>query len=562
MRRLWNIYKPSRVLENKLSKDLSISPILARILVKRGMIDSRQAKEFLTPDINKLYSPFTLPDMEKAVERIKKAIGASENMLIFSDYDVDGITSCAVLKRALLTMSARIFHYFPHRIKEGYGLNKNIVKFCLARNITLLIALDCGTSDRKIINILSEKGIDVIVVDHHLPVEESIAHPFCLINPKISTSIYKFKDLAAVGLSFKLAQALTGKQLWDDLDLVCLGTVADVVPLLGENRIIVKEGLSRLQCTQKLGLQALIKVSSIKTDSIAPFHIGFILAPRLNAAGRIDSAEIAFMLLMSQSYDEAVRYATLLNQHNRKRQNIESDVYKQAVESIERNFDFDKDRVIVLHQKGWHLGVTGIVASKIADRYYRPTIIISFENGLGRGSARSIDSFHILDSLKKCSKLLKDFGGHRRAAGLSIEESKINLFNQEINSFARKVITEFDLCRNIEIDSHLDFDSIDENLLKELKWLAPFGEGNPEPKFCTRSLCLKASPRVLAKETLKLWLTDNIKVLPAIGFGMSSFLSTVKNAKQIDLIYGISKDTWQGQDSIILKIKDLRSSLV
>ncbi len=562
MRRVWNINKISEDLEDNFVKSLSITPILARILIKRGLTTVDQAKEFLSPNLNKLLDPFMLPDMQKAVLRIKKAISEDEKILIFSDYDVDGITSCAVLKKVILSMSGQVLHYFPHRIKQGYGLNNDVVKFCSRNKISLLITLDCGTSDKEIIGTLTKKGIDVIVVDHHLPVAQNVSEAYCLINPKLDNSGYSFKDLASVGLSFKLSQALTGKKLWDDLDLVCLGTVADVVPLLGENRIIVKEGLKRLEATNKPGLKALLKLSNVKPGVLSPFHIGFILGPRLNAAGRMDSAEIAFKLLMSDSFDNGLNYADLLNQHNRKRQKVESDVYRQVVESIERYFDFDKDRIIVAHGEKWHLGVTGIVASKIADKYYRPAIIISFENGFGRGSARSIESFHILDSLKQCSALLKDFGGHKRAAGLSIEEDKIKLFSEKINNFARNVITDLDLCRNIEIDSFIDFDSINHDLLNELELLAPFGEGNPQPKFCTKSLSLKNVPRILSKETLKLWLSDNTRVFPAIGFGMSSFLSTVNNAKQIDLIYGISKDTWQGQDNIILKIKDLRSSSV
>ena len=559
MRKYWKISNPQSTLVSILESELKIHSVLAKLLANRGIKNCQQAKDFLSSDLSSLIAPSKLEGMELAVLRIKEAITRKERILIYSDYDVDGVSSCAIIETVLKKISAQVMHYIPHRIKDGYGLNKSIVKVCLDNNIGIVIALDCGTSDKEVVEILKENKIDCIVVDHHHPVSGNLASPYSLVNPKLKGSKYEFKDMAAVGLAFKLAWALRGELPEDLLDLACLGTVADVVPLTGENRIIVKEGLRHLKNTTRPGLLALLKLNRLDGQELSPFHISFILAPRINASGRVDTASAALDLLLCEDSSIACNLANNLNKHNQLRQRLESDVFEEALNKIEREIDFDKQKVIVLHQDGWHLGVIGIVAAKLAERFCRPALVISLDEKDGRGSARSIDSFHIVEALNECSRFLRDFGGHKRAAGFSIEKDNIASFKNSINKFAQSIIKEENLIPVLNIDAEIPLCEADDKLFLGINELVPFGEGNPEPVFCSRGLTLKAKPQQLAKDTLKLLLTDGKATISAVGFGLASLASLIQDNSRIDIAYTVSKDTWQGRNNIVLKIKDLQA---
>lgn len=544
-------------LQNTLSRNLKVSKILSQILINRGINTSSEAQAFLNLNLNDLLDPFMFKDMHKAVGRIGEAIRKKEKVLIFGDYDVDGITSVVILKEIFLKAGMDVIHYIPHRIKEGYGLTRTILQTVKKENIKLLITVDCGTSNREEIEELSRHGVDTIITDHHEPQGKDIPKAYSIINPKIKESNYNFRELAGVGVAYKLAQAFTGKSLEAELDLVTLGTIADVVPLIGENRIIAKEGLKVLAKTKRPGIRALIDSSRIGNRKFNSTFVGFILGPRLNASGRMSTAETSLNLLMSHNLIQAKELALLLEQHNRNRQKIEAKIMQEAEDLINKEINFKDHKVIVVAKEDWHQGVLGIVASKLADRFYRPTIVISLDENLCKGSGRSIKNFHLFHALKECRQFLHAFGGHAHAAGLLITRNSIEDFKNSINRFAHDKLTFEDLLPSLDVDMEVNLSDLTETVVQELERLEPFGTGNPEPLFFTRTLKLKSEPQFLSRETLKFWVSDGVTNMQAIGFGMSSLGDNLLQAKSFDLVYTPRIDNWQLDTSIILEVKDI-----
>ncbi|MDD5005330.1 MAG: single-stranded-DNA-specific exonuclease RecJ [Candidatus Omnitrophica bacterium] len=557
MQKKWSIREPNLEAVENIQRSLGLNKVLSQILANRGIKTDNQARRFLKSDLEDLHSPLALKDMDKAISRIKKAISAKEKIFIFSDYDVDGITSCAILEKELKELGAIVSHYIPHRTKEGYGLNLNAVKLAHKENIQLFIALDCGIKSFKEVELLNKYKIDTIIVDHHRPEEDKIPCAFAVINPKQRDCSYEFKDLAAVGLVYKLICALQGKNSDKYLDLVTLGTIADVVPLVDENRIIVKKGLEVINNTSNFGIKALIEASGLKDKQINPGSVSFILAPRINASGRVDTAETSLSLLLSQDYDEARQLAAHLNTHNRLRQKIEEEVLREALELVDK-MHFKDCHVIVLAKEGWHIGVLGIVASKIADRFFRPTIIISLKDGVGKGSGRSIPGFHLFDALLSCSKYLKDFGGHSHAVGLSIDKDKLEDFQKDLDKIAGERFEPDMLKPVLEIDAQLPLMLLNHDLIGELQKLGPFGLGNPRPLFCSHNLTIKSNAVLLGRDTIKFWVTDEDCTYEAIGFGLRDFAPYILPSKRVDLAYNLSLDNWQDANSILLEVKDLK----
>jgi len=558
MQRIWNIVKPQLQLQQQLVGELGIPLILSQLLINRGVTGPGEAAEFLNAQLSGLASPQELPDVASACRRIQRAIKHKEKIMVFGDYDADGLTSTALLKSVLKRLGLEVIHYIPHRVKEGYGLNKQALKSAKEESVGLFISVDCGTTSSGEIEQLKRMGIDTIVIDHHQPTSDKLPPALALINPKRPDSRYKYKDLAGVGVVFRFVQALTREELQDELDLVCLGTIADVVPLNGENRILTKHGLLRLHNTTKAGLRALIKQSRLKNGHIDATSVGYIIGPRINASGRVDSAEVSLRLLMSDSEQEAEELARTVNCHNQKRQEIEALILKEAQEMIEKEVNFKDHRVIVLAKKGWHQGVLGIVASKLSDRFYRPAVIISISDNLCRGSCRSIKNFHILEALLECGHLLERFGGHKYAAGLAIAEDKIKLFSSAINRIARERIALEDLYPSLDIDMEVSLNDWDEELVDQLKQLEPYGQANPEPLFFTRNLRLKSEPEVLSRNTLRFWVTDGKTTYKAVGFSMGLMKEEIRESDYFDLVYTPSIDNWHDCANIQLEIKDIR----
>ncbi len=555
--KILNFFPIDITLQEKLRKELGISRILAQVLINRGITSLPEADNFLNAGCSKLLDPFSFEDMRKAVNRIRQARDKKERVMIFGDYDVDGITSVAVLSNTLNKIGLDVQHYMPHRVRDGYGLNKDILELTKERKIKLLITADCGTSSVSQIAQLKEHNIDTIVTDHHQLHGVSLPPAQAIINPKLKGSTYAYRDLAGVGVVYKLCQAISGLALSEELDLVAIGTIADVVPLNGENRIIVKEGLKAIPQTKRPGLKALIERSGIRTNKLTPTFISFILAPRLNAAGRMDSAEVALNLILSDNYPQAQKLACILEQHNRTRQRIECKILEEAEAIINREVNFKEHKVIVVAKEDWHQGVLGIVASKLADRFYRPVIAISLDEKLCKGSGRSIKNFHLFEALGECSRFLNTFGGHAHAVGLTITRESIEDFRGSINSLAHKKLSLEDLLPSLDIDMELSLSDLDEESVSELDKLAPFGTGNGEPLFFTRGLKLKGEPKSLARETLKFYVTDGKDTREVIGFGMNSLKTSLQEAKSFDLIFTARMDNWQGEPSVILEAKDI-----
>ena len=556
----WNIKDSNPKLQAELSNALGVHPAVAQLLINRNITDVEDARHFLSAELSDLHDPFLMKGMEKAVARVKEAHRGKEKILIFGDYDVDGVTSSAILHNAFKSIGIDVINHIPHRMEDGYGLNHEIAEYAKEQGVHLLVTVDCGISAKSEVESIKQLGIDVIVIDHHEPEEGSIPDAVAVIDPKQKDCPYPFKHLAAVGLAAKLIQALTGEIPKDVLNLVAIGTIADIVPLRGENRIFVKAGLPDLSRSSNKGLIALMDITKIIGKKLQPYHVGFILGPRINAAGRMDTAHTSLDLFLAQNQEEAYQLASELDRYNSERQRMQKNVVQEAVSIVEEQFDSDNQKIIVLANEGWHKGVLGIVSSKITEKYYRPSIVISVDDGVGVASCRSINGFHLYDALSACSSCLEEFGGHAGAAGLTIKEENIGKFRDMINEYTDNVLEFEKLVPTIEIDCDIGINTIDMKFADVIDSMEPYGEGNPSPIFCSRNLIVKGTPQVLRKGTLKFWVTDGEYSISAVGFGMEEFLPMVKRGEKIDIAYQISIDDWNKAPTPQLKLKDIKSS--
>ncbi len=552
---LWKIKEINRDLETHLSKELGVSRILSRLLINRGITTKNKAEKFLHPSLDNLTNPFLLPGIKKAVERIRKAKEKKEKILIYGDYDVDGITSVSLCLMILKELGLNVDFYIPERLTEGYGLNNEALKLAQAQNIHLIITVDCGITNSEEILFAKNLGIDVIVTDHHLPEEGKKPEAMAIIDPMVGECPEELKYLAGVGVAYKLMQALTGDNLTQHLDLVALGTIADLAPLTGENRIFIKEGLKQIKESKKEGIKELLKVSKLTNQEINSYHIGFLLGPRINAAGRVASAKKAVELLSTKFSEKANTIANELNQQNRERQKIQKKIFEDACDLIEKG-EMDSNYSIVLVKEGWHPGVAGIVASKVVEKFYLPTIILCLEKGIAKGSGRSIENFHLFHAIKKCKDLLLSCGGHKLAIGLTLKEENVPRFKKRLEEEAKNSLSEDDFQKKINIDSLLSFSEITPSFLDDLKKLAPFGRGNPRPVFASRNLKVG---KFLRKNSQHLfcWLEENGNYLEAAGFGMAK-TTNLSPGDVVDVAYYPQINDWQGINRIQLNLKDIK----
>ena len=560
MNKVWRVRDKHPDLSLSLAKSLKILPITAQLLVNRGITDEMQAHHFLYGDLASCHDPLLLKDIEKAAERIKRAVKKGEKILIYGDYDVDGITSVALLHKVLTFLKANVGTYIPNRLEEGYGLNTDAVKLAHRKKHSLIVTVDCGISAHREIDLANKLGIDVIVTDHHEIKSESLPAAHAIINPLQKDCKYPFKHLSGVGLAYKLAQVLVqglSYPVEDHLGLVALGTVSDMSVQKGENRILTRCGLGKLNNTKNVGVKALIEAAGLKGKGLSCGHIGYILGPRINAMGRVGSPEVALKLLLTSDKKEAARLADILNSENRNRQKIERRVQEEAMEKVEREVNFSRSRVIVLSGAGWHAGVIGIVASRIIEKFYRPTILIALEGKTGKGSGRSIDNFNLFSAVNSCRAYLKDFGGHEGACGLVIDKKNIPKFTEKINKFARKEIRDEDLCPTLNIDMELSLSDITEKLIEELELLVPFGPENPRPIFSSECADLKNEPRRIARNGFKMLVTDGRATCEAVSF-RSDIMSMPPKGSRVSMVYTPSINMWQGIPSLQLDLKDLK----
>lgn len=557
MQTTWEINSLESPTREGLHKALNISPLLAHLLLKRGISTAQEARGFLSCDLSYLHDPFLLKDMDKAVERIKSAVKRKESILVYGDYDVDGLTATALLFLTLKGYGVRINYYIPDRVKEGYGLNLEALKKAKDSGVDLVIAVDCGITAVEEVGYLKKHNIDCIILDHHQPLEGIIPDAVAVINPLRPDCDYPYKYLASVGLVFKLTQAL--KAPGDNLDLVTLGTISDVAPLTGENRILVKHGLKHLANTRKTGLRALIEAAGVgKKKEFYTDTVGFILGPRINASGRVSSSLQSLKLLLTEDAEEAKALAEGLNRDNRERQAMQEVILKEAVSKVEREVNFKSHKVIVVSSDKWHPGVIGIVASRLVEKFYRPTILVAFNEDIGKGSGRSIRNFHLFEALSKCKEHLVEYGGHKHAAGITISKDNIDVFRERFNSVASEVLQPLDLIPRLEIDAEISLSDLTMKFVKELALLEPYGVGNPKPVFAVRGLSLKTKPKILTANTLKLWVTDGKLTYEAVGFKKAFNFKLDPAPRNFSLAFTPSVNTWQGHENIQLVIKDLQ----
>ncbi|MDD5429030.1 MAG: single-stranded-DNA-specific exonuclease RecJ [Candidatus Omnitrophica bacterium] len=559
MQKIWRTRGSDPEIQNGLSSALNISKVTAQLLANRGIKTAEVASDFLKCSLASCHNPFLLKDMEKAVSRIKKAVSAEELILIYGDYDVDGMTSVTVLYSALKKLGAKCETYIPNRIEEGYGLNSSAIKKAHKLGVSLIITVDCGITSFNEVAQASALNIDVIITDHHEILNSKVPAAHAVINPLQNDCKYPFKHLAGVGLAYKLVKALyegTPHFAEDFLDLVSLGTVADIAPLVGENRVLAKHGLDELNRRERVGLKALMDVANLD-GTVSAGHIGFVLGPRINAMGRIGSPQKAIELLLHTDEAAALEIAKILSTENKNRQKIEAKILDEALAKVEREVNFKHHRVIVLAGENWHPGVIGIVASRIADRFYRPTILISLDGKLGKGSGRSIEQFHLFEYLLRCKDLLVGFGGHESACGITIEKDKIPEFTEMINRETAKDVDEKIFSPKLDIEMDIPLSALTEEVIKEIDSLAPFGAENPKPVLSSRNVCIKDGPRLIGKSGFKIWVTDNRVTCEAITFKKNNF-DMPKTGSGVDLAYVPSVNNWQGVRSIQLELKDIR----
>jgi single-stranded-DNA-specific exonuclease len=570
----WSLAPPQLLLAGQLALKLKISPLLAQCLLNRGLSEISAIENFLAPRLKNLADPFLLPNMEKAVARLFRAREQNELLVIFGDYDVDGVTSTALLVEVLRALGWNVNFYLPSRMDEGYGLSADGVENCLKRfgEIKLLLAVDCGSTAVETISSLKSRGIDTIVLDHH-QVSNPPPNAVALVNPQLSTFNLQpaiFTELCSVGLAFKLAHAILKRgreiglpgaaefDLKQFLDLVALGTIADLVPLIGENRILVFAGLRQLNETKRAGILALKKVAQTP-EKIGAYEVGFQLAPRLNAAGRLETAEESLHLLLAETLEEALPLAQNLDLRNRERQKIEKTIVEEVIGTIRAKFDAENHFVIVEAQLLWHIGVVGIVASRVLAEFYRPTIIIGGENGEMRGSGRSIAGFDLAAALRECNEHLVRHGGHAMAAGLSILPGKIDLLRQKLNELARRSLKPEDLQPALRLDAEAGLDEMNFEMLDELEKLKPMGQGNPVVQFCARNLShAKPLQKMGAeKQHVKMWVSDGKVTHEAVWWnGGDKNLPVGK----FDLAFQPQLNEFNGRTTVQLKVLDWRTA--
>lgn len=562
-KRYWTYDQIDEEVLQQLVSQCQISPIIAKILVHRGITTPEAAKAFLSPGIACLHDPFLLKDMDRAVERIQRAVAAKESIWIYGDYDVDGVSSTSLLLKYFGEIGIPVNYYIPHRMEEGYGINEGAIEEIKAKGGQLIITVDCGITSLEEAKVAKALGIDMIITDHH-ECQGELPQAYAVIDPKREDCGYPFKMLCGCGVAFKLLQALAGPgglgpKTREYLEIVALATVADIVPLVDENRYFVQEGLKEMAQTKNLGIGALIKVCNLQDKKINSGHIGFSLAPRINAAGRLGDAAKAVTLLSTQDPKEAEALAQYLNEENRDRQQLEMDIFHEAVAQIEGDPAYQQEDFLVVYQEGWHHGVIGIVASRLVERYYKPTIVLSIDGEEVKGSGRSIPGVNLFQLLMECKELFTKFGGHSQAAGLSLKREQLLEFRKCINSVAKERIEEEAKIQKIFCDSSLDLEEIDEALMDDLEALAPFGVGNPAPKFYARKVRVKeVYPLGAEGKHLKLCLEKGEGTIEALAFHWGEQRQQILAAQEVDLVFTPEYNEYQGTRRIQLGVKDIK----
>lgn len=549
-----------------LQEQLGISPKIARLLALRGIDSYDKAKSFFRPDLSRVHDPFLMKDMDKATERLAEAIREGQKILIYGDYDVDGTTSTSVLFLFLKQFGVDVDFYIPHRFKEGYGINEEGIQYAVDIGADLMVSVDCGITAIEETEQARAHGIDLVICDHH-NVGDSIPDAVAVLDPKRKDCNYPFDGLSGAGVGFKLVQGtikklgLSEQMAYELLDLVAISIASDIVPIQDENRILMAEGLKQINTDPRVGVKALLDLINMKVGSLTASNIVFSIGPRINAAGRMGDAKKAVFLLISETDSEARSRAEELENINQARRDKDTETMDEAKAIVDRDYNLEKVSSMVLHQPDWHLGVIGIVASRLVDTYGRPAVMLSTVDGKIKGSARSIEGFNIYEAFKKCEDLLEQFGGHEYAAGLTIPKENLEEFRRRIDEIAADHLSEDDFTPELPIDCELDLSEVNMRFWKLLSQFEPFGPGNLRPIFVSRDVEVVGVPTIVGKGHLKMKVAQNGSgPFDVIGFNMHEHMPTVRNSgeEKIDIAYSLEENHWNGRRTLQIRLRDLR----
>ena len=562
-------------LQQQLERELNISSAAARMLVVRDIQSAEEARQFIRPSLDKLHDPFLMKDMDKAVERLHQALTQNENILIYGDYDVDGTTAVAVMYRFLSPLTSRLDYYIPDRYNEGYGVSTQGIDYAAEQGCTLIITLDCGIKAVEKVAYAKSKGIDVIVCDHHTPGDE-MPPAVAVLNMKRKDCPYPFKDLSGCGVGFKLAQAYTQRYLVDNgplpnsesillplTQLLAMSIASDIVSIMGENRILAYYGLRQLNAQPFTGLSAIMQVAGIESKQMTINELVFKIGPRINACGRMKSGRAAVELLLTDDPVFARQQAEEVNQHNEDRRDCDSETTREALELLQADPDYPNRRSTVVYAPHWHKGVLGIVASRLMETYYRPTIVLSAgEDGIISGSARSVDGFDVYAAIDSCHDLLTNFGGHKYAAGLSMHVDDLPEFQERFEAYVAAHIRPDQLQPTLQIESELQLGDITRSFYNVLRHLEPFGPGNPRPLFVSRRLINHRDSRAVGKERehLRLDVTDRVNAITGIAFGRADMAEYIQNGNAVDICYELNENTYNHHTTIQMMVHDIKPS--
>ncbi|MBI4397837.1 MAG: single-stranded-DNA-specific exonuclease RecJ [Candidatus Omnitrophica bacterium] len=541
-----------------LAAELNVTPLTARLLANRKIRTVEEARAFLSGSAENFQDPYLLAGMETAVRRILEAIDKSEPIIVHGDYDVDGVTASAIVGRTLSSMGARWKAFVPHRVLNGYGFTQDGVRFAKGEGAKVLITLDCGTGSIEEVKAAQFAGIDCLIFDHHQIKDGCLPEAYAIVNPHRPDCPSPFKMYCAAGLAFKLAQALIGRHALELLDIASLGTVGDMVPLFGENRMIVKQGLRSMSGNLRLAIRMMAESAKLKTRRFNVGHLGFVFGPRINASGRMESAETSLQLLLSEDPLAAAKYAHELEKQNKKRRDLERNTLQDALRKVEREINFNENRVLVVWDAAWHPGVIGIVAARLVERFHRPALVISINGeGMGKGSGRSVRRVNLYELLKRASAPLVQFGGHEQAVGLSVEEKKLPEFRRLINEFAREWVLPEYLSKIFEVDAEINLNEITVEQLKQIALLEPFGLGNPKPVFLTRNVELRPVPsRWFAANEQRFFVSREGQHVEAVWKPPDGTSRCARG--QYDILYFPTLKLWEGHQIFELEIKDIK----
>jgi single-stranded-DNA-specific exonuclease len=558
---IW-VLGPENEKAKTLASELGIPLEIAQILINRNISELQDVQQFLFGTLDNLHDPFLMRGMSEATYRIKKAIASGERILIFGDYDVDGILSVVVLTKALESLGADVEYFIPDRLRQGYGMKEMYIDYVLERKSSLVISVDCGIKAVDFVRKAKQSGVDVIITDHHQP-GPSLPDALAVLNPVLETSEYPDRTLAGIGVVFKLIQALLESEgktssLPHYLKLVSIGTVADVAALKGENRLFVKFGLEQLEDVNNIGLKSLIKVCGLQRRKITVGDIGFKIGPRINAAGRLGLTDLAVKLFFSETVEESENAVRQLDKLNAERQKIEGKIFQQSMSWIEEKRLYEKYKLLILGCEEWHKGVIGIVASKLKDSFHQPIILFSYRDRKASGSGRSIKEFPLIDCLDENNQFLLTYGGHVLAVGCELMRDRMDEFKMAANAFVDSKLTEDDLKKKIYIDTKLNFNNLGVKFLDNMKMLSPFGVGNPKPIFLTEMAEIVAQPKKINGKHSKFLLKQNGKMFEALGWGRGDWADQAYRGDLVDLVYSLQFSHYQGEERLNLSLEDIK----